>query len=136
MGGVELEVLTFDFQPNYRYPLARVGQCLKKPRGYQGEWSPYGSSKTKTRGAAGPMGFGRGTSRGTSVTMIHQRIFHTFLFFSQAVDSPGTQLENGEGMKPYILVEVNPNAIGHDEERMHFMLFNLALDIPKVSRIR
>ena len=40
------------------------------------------------------------------------------------MDSLGTELENGEDMKPYILVELNPNILGRDVERMHFMLFN------------
>ena len=95
---------------------ARLGQYLEKPRGYHGEWSPYESPKAKTRGAAGPKGFGRGTSQGTPFTIIHP---------IQPMDSLGTQLENGEGTKPYILVELHPNIQGHDAERTHCMLFNL-----------
>ena len=30
-----------------------LGQCVEKPRVYHGEWSPSGSPKAKTRGAAG-----------------------------------------------------------------------------------
>ena len=78
----------------------------------------------KTRGTAGPKGFGRGTSRGTPFTIIPPRLINTFSFFIQPMDSLGTELENGEDMKPYILVELNPNILGRDVERMHFMLFN------------
>ena len=35
----------------------------------------------KTRGAAGPEGFGHGTSRGTPITMIPPRLFHIMSFF-------------------------------------------------------
>ena len=104
---------------------AGLGQCLEKASGYHGEWSPYGSPKAKTRGAAGPKGFGRGAYRGTPFTIIHPRLIHIFSFFIQPIDSLGTELENGEDMKPYILVELNPNILGRDVERMHFMLFNL-----------
>ena len=72
-----------------------------------------------------PRGFCRGTSRGTPFTIIHTRLIHTFSFFIQPMDSLRTELENGEDMKPYILVEVNPNILGSDVDRMHFMLFNL-----------
>ena len=37
--------------------LGVMGQCVEKPRVYHGEWSPSGSPKAKTRGAAGPEGF-------------------------------------------------------------------------------
>ena len=33
--------------------LVILGQCVEKPRLYSGEWSPSGSPKVKTRGAAG-----------------------------------------------------------------------------------
>ena len=53
-----------------------VGHYLKKPRRYHGECCAQGGPKAKTRGAAGPEGFGRGTSRGTTFTMIPPRFFH------------------------------------------------------------
>ena len=34
-------------------------------------------------------------------------------------------MENGEGMKPYILGELNPNVLGRDVEIMNLMLLNL-----------
>ena len=37
--------------------LHKVVQCVEKPRVYHSEWSPLGSPKAKTRGAAGPKGF-------------------------------------------------------------------------------
>ena len=67
-------------------------------------------------------------SQGTPFAMT-PRPFHTFSFFChpglvkrdffQPMDSLGTPLENGEGVKPYILVELNPNILGRDVERMN-----------------
>ena len=34
-----------------------LGQCVANPRGYHGDWSPLGSAKATTRGAAGPKDF-------------------------------------------------------------------------------
>ena len=53
-----------------------MGHYLKKLRRYHGECCASGGPKAKTRGAAGPEGFGRGTSRGTTFTMIPPRFFH------------------------------------------------------------
>ena len=53
----------------------KLGHYLKKPRRYHGECCAYGGPKAKTWGAAGPKGFGRGTSRGTTFTMIPPRFF-------------------------------------------------------------
>ena len=53
-----------------------MGHYLKKPRRYNGEYCAQGGPKAKTRGAAGPEGFGRGTSRGKTFTMIPPRLFH------------------------------------------------------------
>ena len=60
--------------------------------------------------------------------MINPRLFHTFLFFCrpglvkrdffQPMESLGTPLENGEGLKPSPLVELNPNMLVRDVERM------------------
>ena len=38
--------------------------------------------------------------------------------FLSAIGSLGVPMENGEGMKPYILVEFNPNMLVLDVERM------------------
>ena len=57
---------------------SRLGQCVEKPRGYHGDWSPQGSPKAKTRRAAGLLGF---RPRDFLFTMIHPKLFHTFLFF-------------------------------------------------------
>ena len=35
------------------------------------------------------------------------------------MNSLGTPLENGDGMKPYILVELNPNILGREVEIMY-----------------
>ena len=40
--------------------------------------------------------------------------------FFQPMVSLGVPLENGEGMKPYILVELNPNILVRDVERMSY----------------
>ena len=37
--------------------------------------------RPKLKGPQGPMVFGLGTSRGTPLTMISQRLFHMFSFF-------------------------------------------------------
>ena len=84
----------------------------------------------KTLGACGPSGLGLGTSQGTPFTMIPTRLFQTFSFFHhpglvkrdffKPMVSLGVSLENGEGMKPYILVELNPNMLDRDVERMGF----------------
>ena len=47
-----------------------VGHYMKKPRRY----------RAKTQGAAGPEGFGRGTYRGRTFTMIPPRLFHKMSF--------------------------------------------------------
>ena len=44
------------------------------------EGPPRDFLKAKTRRAAGPKGFGRGTSRGTTFTMIPPRFFHKMSF--------------------------------------------------------
>ena len=77
-------------------------------RGYHGEWSPSGSPMAKTKGAAGPEGFGRGTSRGTPFSMIPPKLFHTFSFFChpalvkrdffQPMDALGSIMVNIQGM--------------------------------------
>ena len=67
-----------------------------------------------------------GVSLRTPFTMIHPGLFHTFSFFRhprlvksdffQLMGSLGTPLKTGEGTKPYILVEFNPNILVRDIE--------------------
>ena len=82
-------------------------------------------------GSQAPRFFCRGTSRGTTFTMINPRLFHTFSFFRHLglgkryfffrIWSLGTPLENGEGMKLSPLVELIPNMLVWDLERMTYI---------------
>ena len=87
--------------------------------------------KAKTLGVAGPKGFGRGTSQGTLFTMIHPRLFHTFSFFCHpgpvkrdVLHCQQTQPDPREYHTQYYVVEVqtlvelNPNVLVRDVERM------------------
>ena len=85
----------------------------------------------KTRGAADPKGFGRGTSRGTPFTIIPQRLFHIMSFFRlpglvkrdffhwrQTKPVPRESIGQYTGLVQGILLELNPNILVRDEERM------------------
>ena len=85
----------------------------------------------KTLGACGPSGFGLGTSRGTPFTMIHPRLFHTFSLFChpgrvkrdlfhwrQTQPVPRESIGHYTGLGQGILLELNPNILVRDEERM------------------
>ena len=104
---------------------------MEKPRGYHGEWSALRGPMAKTRGAAGPEGFGRGTSRGTPFTMIPPRLFHIISFFQlpglvkrdifhwrQTQHVPRESIGHYTGLGQGILVELNPNILVRDEEIM------------------
>ena len=69
---------------------------------------------------------GRGTSRGNPFIMIAPRFLHIMSFFChpklvkwdffQPMDFLGSIMVNIQGMKPYILVELNPIILGRDVE--------------------
>ena len=99
--------------------------------GYHGEWSALGGPKAKTRGAAGPNGFGRGTSGGSPFTMIPPRLFHIMSFFQlpglvkrnlfhwgQNEPVPRKSIGHYTGLGQEILLELNPNILVRDEERL------------------
>ena len=92
---------------------------------------PKGSPKAKTREAAGPKGFGQGSSRGTPFVMIQPRLFHTFSFFChtgpvkrdflhcrQTRHAPREYLTHYYIVEVQTLVELNPNLLVWDIERM------------------
>ena len=109
-----------------------VGQYLEKPRVYYGEWSPQGSPKAKTRGAAGPKGFGQGSFRGTPFTMIHPRLFNIFSFFChpepvkrdflhccQTQPAPRKYHTQYYVVEVHSLVGLNPNILVRHVEKMY-----------------
>ena len=108
-----------------------TGTICGKARGYHGEWSPLGSPKAKTRGAAGPDGFGRETYRGTTFTMIPPRLFHKMPIlqhpglvkrdFFQANGLPGESIGHYTGLGRQIYVELNPNILVRDAIRMYIL---------------
>ena len=120
---------------NQNFTCCTVGQCVEKPRGYHGELSPWESPKAKTRGAAGPKGFGQMTS----FTMIHPRLFYTFSFFRHPGPVKRDFLhcrQNQPAPREYhtqyyvvdvqTLVELNPNILVQDVERMYIIYTSLA----------
>ena len=77
---------------------------MKKPWRYHGECCASGCPAAKTQGACGPSGFGLGTSLGTTFTMIPPRLFQIMSHYI--------------GLGQRILLELNPNILVRDEERM------------------
>ena len=68
----------------------------------------------------GPDGFGRGTSRGTSFTMIHPRLFHT--------------LSQCYVVEVQTLVELNPNILVRRFQRMYIVSLSSQCNCLKLRR--
>ena len=87
-------------------------------------------NSVETQGAAGPKGFWPRDFPRDSIHHDTPKAFpHIFILLSSRTSkegflfpmvSLGTPLENGEGMKPSPLVELNPNMLVRDVERMAF----------------
>ena len=97
---------------------------------------PWEVPRPKPEGRRPPRVFGRGTP----FTMIHARLFHTFSFLChpglvkrdlfQPMESLGTPLENGEGMKPSPSIELNHNMLVRDVERMKTVVLGMTPPLP------
>ena len=89
---------------------------------------PMEVPRPKSKGPQAPRVFGRGTSRGTPFTMIHPRLFQTFSFFRHPglvkrdfffQWCPRDTIGKWRGHEAPPLVELNPNMLVRDVERMY-----------------
>ena len=108
-----------------------MGHYLKKPRRYHGECCAQGGPNAETRGAAGPEGFGCGTSRGTALTLIPPRFFHKMSFLQHPGQVKRDLFQVGFGQwtpqgvhwtlyraRTANIGELNPNILVRDAIRM------------------
>ena len=77
---------------------------MEKPWVYHGKCCASGGPAAKTLRVCGPSGLGLGTSLGTTFTMIPPRLFQIMSHYT--------------GLGQGILLELNPNILVRDEERM------------------
>ena len=92
---------------------------------------PRDVPRPKPEGPQAPKGFGRGSSRGTPFSMITPRVLHImsifrlfilvkrdFFHWRQTQPVPRESIGHYSGLGQGMLLEINPNILVRDEERM------------------
>ena len=106
---------------------------------------PREVQRPKPEGPQAPRVSGRGTSRGTPLAMIPPRLFHIMSFFwlpglvkrdffhwCQTQPVPRESTGHYTGLRQGILLDLNPNILVRDEERMKSVFFYVASLAPDI----